>query len=114
MPPGERSVGDVRGRRRPSAYRRSTPDGVRAACGERGPGAPDELHQPLRRVQTSSITDITAMPPSSSASGPGSVWSLTITFIPMIELIAVTGSVTAAITASRSAATVIFVPVRVR
>lgn len=42
------------------------------------------------------------------------VWSLLITFIPATELIAVIGRVTAAITASRSAAIVIFVSVRAR
>ena len=44
---------------------------------------------------------------------PQCVLSLTITFMPMIDDSAVIGSVTAAITANRSAAMVILVPVRV-
>ena len=50
---------------------------------------------------------------SSTTSGPVSVCSLTMTFMPTTEDSAVIGRVTAAITASRSAAMVIFVPVRV-
>src|SRR6266550_2289032 len=70
-------------------------------------------HHPLRFAQTSRAADITAMTASSTASANQCVELLTITFIPRTEDSAVIGRVTAAITASRSAAMVNLVLVRV-
>ncbi len=78
-----------------------------SGCG--GPGH----HQPWRCAQTSIATDIADMNDQQPTSQLMCVLSLTMTFMPMIDDTAVTGRVTAAITARRSAAIVIFVLVRV-
>ena len=62
----------------------------------------------------SSTVEITAMAASTATSWPTWVLSLTMTFIPKTEPIAVIGRVTTAITVSRSAAMVILVSVRAR
>jgi hypothetical protein len=62
----------------------------------------------------SSTLEMVAMTTSATARTNGWVPSLTMTFMPRMEDTAVTGSVTAAMTASRSAAMVILVLVRAR
>src|SRR5215510_8730498 len=70
-------------------------------------------HHPLRLAQTSRTADITSMITRSTVSASQCVEVLTMTFMPSTEERAVIGRVTAAITASRSAAMVILVLVRV-
>ena len=60
------------------------------------------------------MQDITIITASKMPSRPQWVRSLRITFIPITDEMAVMGKVTAAITASRSAAMVIFVSVLAR
>ena len=96
--------------------------GSSALCGETPPGVervsasgPKATHhQPWRLAQRSRRNDIVAMKASRMVSDSQCVWSLTITFMPTIEEVAVIGRVIAAITASRSAAMVILVSVRAR
>src|SRR5256885_11918702 len=76
---------------------------VRLAC----------YHHPLRLAQRSRMADITSMISRSTVSASQCVALLTMTFMPSTEDRAVIGRVTAAITASRSAAMVILVLVRV-
>ena len=71
-------------------------------------------HQPCRLAHHRSPADIASMMPSAQASGIGVVCGFTIMFMPSTDARAVIGRVTTAITASRSAAMVIFVSVRVR
>src|SRR5919204_2770109 len=70
-------------------------------------------HHPLRLAQASRMADITSMTSRSTVSASQCVELLTMTFMPSTEERAVIGKVTAAITASRSAAMVILVLVRV-
>ena len=58
-------------------------------------------HQPCRLAQRSSMTDTVAMKASRIASGTQSVSSLTITFMPTTDEVAMIGRVTAAMTARR-------------
>src|SRR5262245_54183747 len=74
---------------------------------------PGCYHHPLRLAQTSRMADITSMTSRSTVSASQCVELLTMTFMPSTEERAVIGRVTAAITASRSAAMVILVLVRV-
>src|SRR3954452_18106171 len=85
------------------------------ACAARTNRAPAGCgyHHPLRCAQSSTIADMTAMIVSRTTSRVTCVRSLTMTFMPRTEDNAVIGSVTAAMTARRSAAIVIFVFVRV-
>jgi hypothetical protein len=74
----------------------------------------DYHHQPCLCAQLSRIADMINMINSRMASHTQWVDSLTITFIPTTEDSDVIGSVTAAMTARRSAAMVILVSVRAR
>ena len=74
----------------------------------------DAHHQPSWRAQSSRANEIATMINTTMTSGIQRVDSLTMTFIPMTDDSDVIGSVSAAMTASRSAAMVILVSVRAR
>ena len=80
----------------------------------RWPKASPDYHQPLRLVQASSTTEIATITAIRTGASTKSVSAFAMTFMPRTDEIAVTGNVTAAMTASRSAAMSIFVSVWAR